>query len=229
MCSTVLMATRLLPRAARLGNEQRLRGLPQLRRAAATVAAAARVLLDVSKAPAEPVVSVAELWSEIERVIGREQLTAAVATVREFVPDDDVDEDAEWRAELVKRYASVRGFIGLLVEVVDFGAVEAGAAIVAAVRQLPALLGKRRIGAEDIAGALVTGSWRRLVYGSPDLTSGTVDRPAYVFCVLEQLHRALRRRDVYVQGADRWGDPRARLLDGHVWEAARPQRWRRLA
>jgi len=217
------MATRLLTQATLRGNDERLRSLPRLRRAAATVAAAARVLLDVPEAAAERPVSVAELWGELERVIGREQLAAAVATVSEFVPDQDADDDAEWRAELVKRYPSVRGFIALLVEIVDFGAVEAGAAIVAAVRQLPALLDRRRLAAADIDGGLVAGSWRRLVYANADLTSGAVDKAAYVFCVLEQLHRALRRRDVYARGADRWGDPRARLLDGPAWQSARPR------
>jgi TnpA family transposase len=219
----VLMATRLLAQATRRGNDERLRGLPRLRRATATVAAAARVLLEAPEASAERPASVAELWGEIERQVGRAQLAAAAATVSEFVPDQDADDDGEWRAELVKRYASVRGFIGLLVEVVDFGAVEAGAMIVGGVRQLPALLGRRSLTAEDIAGGLVAGSWRRLVYSNPDRTSGAVDKAAYVFCVLEQLHRALRRRDVYARGADRWGDPRAQLLDGQAWTAARPR------
>jgi hypothetical protein len=43
------------------------------------------------------------------------------------------------------------------------------------------------------------------------------------FCVLEALHRGLRRREIDVEGADRWGDPRARLLDGERWETARPR------
>ena len=115
----VLMATRLLAQATRRGNEERLRSLPRLRRAAATVATAARVLLDAPEASADRPVSVAELWGEIDRLVGREQLAAAVATVSEFAPDQDADDGAEWRAELVKRYPSVRGFIGLLVEVVD--------------------------------------------------------------------------------------------------------------
>jgi len=38
----VLMATRLLAQATRRGNDERLRSLPRLRRAAATIAAAAR-------------------------------------------------------------------------------------------------------------------------------------------------------------------------------------------
>ncbi len=40
--------------------------------------------------------------------------------------------------------------------------------------------------------------------------------PAYVFCVLEALHAALRRRDVYAVGADKWGDPRARLIEARL-------------
>jgi TnpA family transposase len=39
--------------------------------------------------------------------------------------------------------------------------------------------------------------------------------------VLEHLHRGLNRRDVFAKGSDRWGDPRARLLDGEAWEQAK--------
>jgi hypothetical protein len=41
-----------------------------------------------------------------------------------------------------------------------------------------------------------------------------VDRDAYVVRVLEQLYRALNRRDVFASPSNRWADPRARLLDG---------------
>jgi len=50
-----------------------------------------------------------------------------------------------------------------------------------------------------------------------------VDHRAYAFCVLEHLHRALRRRDVYAEGSDCWSDPRARLLDGEAWQRAMPE------
>jgi hypothetical protein len=43
---------------------------------------------------------------------------------------------------------------------------------------------------------------------------GSVDRDAYVVCVLEQLHRALNNRDVFASPSHRWSSPRARLLDG---------------
>ena len=48
-----------------------------------------------------------------------------------------------------------------------------------------------------------------------------MDRDAYVVCVLEQLHRALGRRDVYARPSHRWADPRALLLDGERWDAVR--------
>src|SRR5450755_4450507 len=50
-----------------------------------------------------------------------------------------------------------------------------------------------------------------------DVTEGVspvVDRDAYVLRVLEQLHRALRVRDVHATPSQRWGDPRAQLESG---------------
>jgi hypothetical protein len=49
-----------------------------------------------------------------------------------------------------------------------------------------------------------------------------VDFHAYTFCVLDELHTALRRRDVFVAPSWRYADPRAGLLDGAEWEATRP-------
>ncbi len=48
-----------------------------------------------------------------------------------------------------------------------------------------------------------------------------MDRDAYVVCVLEQLFRALKRRDIFASPSHRWSDPRARLLQGKGWEAVR--------
>jgi hypothetical protein len=80
----------------------------------------------------------------------REQLAEALATIAAVVPDTDGDDDAEWRAELVARYGTVRGFIRLLVEVIDFGAVEVGAPVVRALKRLPDLIGRKKVGAEEV-------------------------------------------------------------------------------
>ncbi|MGH9224309.1 MAG: Tn3 family transposase [Acidimicrobiales bacterium] len=69
-----------------------------------------------------------------------------------------------------------------------------------------------------IQGDLVSGSWKGLVFPP----GGGVDRNAYVFCVLTEFHRRLRRRDVYAERSTRWRDPRAQLLSGDAWSSAKP-------
>jgi hypothetical protein len=59
------------------------------------------------------------------------------------------------------------------------------------------------------------------VLSAPHLEPGTVHWKAYAFCVLEQLHRMLRRREVFATNSSKWGDPRAKLLDGAAWEQAK--------
>jgi len=96
--------------------------------------------------------------------------------------------------------------------------------VLAALRGLPTLLGRKKVRPGEINGEVVPAGWRRLVYAGPDLEPGTIDRRAYVFCVLEQFHRHLRRRDSYAAGSARWGDPRAELLEVRRGRQPRPPR-----
>jgi hypothetical protein len=113
----------------------------------------------------------------------------------------------------------VKPFIEQLASVVPWGSTAAGSPIVAAVKALPRVAAARKPGLEHIKGFedLITGSWQRLVLGNPKRDPPLIDRPAYVFAVLEALHSALRRRDVYAVGADKWGNPRARLIEERLW------------
>lgn len=87
-----------------------------MRKAAKKVAAAVDVLMTTPPATESgEMVSVVDAWSPIEQVVPREQLAEALATIDVVVPDTDGDDDAEWRAVLVTRYGTVRGFIRLLV------------------------------------------------------------------------------------------------------------------
>ncbi|WP_159038147.1 hypothetical protein [Streptomyces sp. WM6386] len=191
-----LTATKLLAKAERLATEAKLKAQPQLQKAALQVAAAVDVLMATPPATETgEMVSVLDAWSTIGQVVPRKQLAAALATIAVAVPDGDGDDEAEWWTELVVRYGTGRSFTRLLVEVIDFGAVPAGVPVVEALKRLLELIGRKKAGAGEVAGELVTGSWRRLVFADPDIEAGLVDRAAYSFCVLEHLHRALRRRD----------------------------------
>lgn len=222
----LLITSNLLARAERAGKAEQLRTFPKLRSAARTMASAMEVLMSAPEATADRLVSLVEVWKAIEEVVPRERLAAAVETVAAFVPVTDDDAAAEWRAELVKRYRTVQGFIELLLEVIRFRAVAAGRPVLAMVRTAAAMAkSRRRHGPGDIAAhePLITGSWRPLVYRNPDLPEGQIDKAAFMLCAVMHLHQALRRRDVFAEGADRWSDPRARLLEGAAWEAARPK------
>ena len=129
------------------------------------------------------------------------------------------------RAALAGRYNTVRPFLTLLGESAALHAAPGGERVLAAVRALPELAGRRvtqkPLTGGEIDSELVTPAWKRAVYASTEQPAGAVDRDAYVVCVLEALHRALGRRDVCARPSHRWADPRALLLDGQRWEAVR--------
>lgn len=126
---------------------------------------------------------------------------------------------------MVKRYPTVRPFLPMLCQVIQFGATPEGDRVLRAVQALPALWGggRNRVGVGEIDEDLLIGSWKRLVLAAPELEPGTVDWRAYTFCVLEQFHRHLNRRDIFATNSSKWGDPRAKLLSGTAWTSAKPR------
>lgn len=161
-----------------------------------------------------------ERVTQIEAVISRTELRDVVAAVTDMVAPPDADEDGEMRARLAARIVTVSGLLKVLTEVIVFGASEDGRAVLAAVKGLPKLLDGRRsrnLTVEDVDAELVRGSWRPLVFPG----EGKVDKNAYVFCVLTQFHSRLKRREIYAETSTRWRDPRAQLLDGAAWAAAK--------
>jgi len=223
----VLMTNDLLARAARQSRKEKLRRYPRLSKDAGKLAAAVGVLLDALDQ--EEQLPLELIWEEIETKVSREELRAAVAHLMEVAQPPDADPDGEWRAALVDRYASVRVFVPMLCETIHFGATADAVGVLSALRELPRLLDARAtkavpagfLDASQVAVDVVpAGWWQRLVF-KPGRPEDTVDRAAYVFCVLEQFHRHLLRRDVYATPSTRYGDSRAKLLAGPAWEAAK--------
>ena len=216
----LIMTTELLGKAERETAKKRAREHPRLARASVKLAAAVGKLLEVFSSI--ETMRIEDVWREIEAVASREELRAAVETVDELVPHLDEDDEGEVRTRLSERIRMVSGFLRELCEVIELGSNAEGERVLAEMRRMPWLLDHRRkLKASDIDEGLVRGSWRRLVYGGPAAADGTVDRSAYVFCVLTQFHRHLKRRDVYAPGSSRWRDPRAQLLSGEAWENAK--------
>ena len=158
-----LMATKLMGPAERAAVRDRLRMLPRLQKASSTLAAAGRAWLGVVDDAGEEPVDFASAWARMHAAVPRDLLAAAVATVEELAPADEGDQDAGTRAELVKCYNTVRPFLPILAEVLPLGATDADQPVFAAARNLPWLLGRKRVRRDQVDEALITGSWRRLV------------------------------------------------------------------
>jgi TnpA family transposase len=192
--------------AVKADKKARLRTLKDLDAAAATLASACQMVLDGALPDAE-------LRARLFEKIPREMLTQALDGVNALIrPADDV-----YYRELDAKYKTVRRFLPALVEHIRFGANAAGEPVVAAFEWLRANLARKKPGNEaprDIIGK----AWRRHVLRE----DSSIDVHAYTFCVLDELHTALRRRDVFVAPSWRYADPRAGLLDGSEWEATRP-------
>ncbi|GAF45449.1 hypothetical protein [Rhodococcus wratislaviensis] len=209
----VLMATRLVRVAQRASQKNKAADLPKQAQAGHTLAAAVAVLLaamdeageDAADVGSKATLDVASVMVAIEQVAPRDRLAVAVATVEMLAPADEDDDDGAWREELVKRFGVVRQFLPSLAQVVSFSATGTGQAVLDALRELPALIGRKRVKESEIRTDLVKGSWRRLVTGNPDPPAGVIDRHAYVLCVLEALWKALRYREVYATDSKRWG------------------------
>ena len=222
----VLMVNDLVARAQRQSAAEKVRQYPRVSRDAARLAAAVGVLFESSD---DQDVTLAEIWDAIDDVVPRWELRAALESIAALTPATQADPGGEWRAMLVERYAVVRKFVPVLVRTIDFGATAEAAPVLEALQGLPDLMDARatrrvptgyldeQLVALDIVPA---GWWQRLVL-APDRPAGTVDRAAYVFCVLEQFHQRLRGRDIYATASSRWTDPGARLLSGPAWDAAR--------
>ncbi|MBV9085681.1 MAG: Tn3 family transposase [Acidobacteriaceae bacterium] len=73
-----------------------------------------------------------------------------------------------------------------------------------------------RAAAGDPPVSILNRGWRRYV-----LEGETFDRKAYVFCCMDRLRSALRRRDLFVAPSIRYADARLGLLSGPAWDTAR--------
>lgn len=195
----------LLARSINSGKKARLRTLRDLD-------AAALSLAEIS----EKVITPAWTDEQVRTFLTEKQtrITEAVATIYELArPADD-----NYYQEIVARYPAVRRFFPALLRTVEFASNEAGRPVLKSLTFLRDLEGQKQPVMDNAPMEVVPASWKRHV--AP--TGEPVDRRYYTLCVLERLHEALRRHDVFVNESTRWGDPRAKLLTGVYWERVRP-------
>jgi TnpA family transposase len=192
--------------AAKADKKARLRSLKDLDQAASVLAVACRTLLD-------PALADSALRDTVFAHTPPHRLAQALACVDALVrPPDDV-----YYRELDTRYRALRRFLPTLLKHIQFGASPAGESVAAGFEWLR--MHELRVKPEPPAPRdVITKPWQRYVLRE----NGGINPRAYTFCVLDELRKALRRRDVFVSPSWRYADPRAGLLTGEEWETARP-------
>jgi TnpA family transposase len=184
----------------------RLRALQDLDRPANTLLQACHVILD-------PDCPDDELRARVFAATPKEELMKAVEEAMVLIrPSDEV-----FYEELEKRYRSVRRYLPAVLKHLDFGSTPTGKKVLEALKWLRE--------AEDPSKPtkpaprdIITKPWEhRVLQGTAE-----VHPKPYTFCALDQLHEALKRREVFVERGWRYADPRAGLLKGAEWEATRP-------
>lgn len=202
-----LMTSLALKGEARRKRE-RLRSLKDLDQAALVLREAVRLLLD-------PGVPAAEVRATVLSRIGGGPLRQAEMTVTELASE----EDDPGPHVLGQAYATVRRFVPQLLRTVLLDGTPGARPLLDAwtFSQRMERSGRDKPHWKDAPRAVVTKAWERRVFPG----RGEVDRQAYTLCVLDRLHQALKRREVFVPRSGRYTDPRAEMLQGEVWTAAR--------
>jgi TnpA family transposase len=200
-----ILITEIFSDAERASNRARLRTIKDLDAAAIRLTHVCRLVLDSA-------VSDGELRSAIFNIVTSDDLTAAVDQVDALVrPPEDV-----YYRELAESYRRVRRFLPMLLRTVRFGSTPAGEAVIESLNFLLQIEEQGRAKAGDPPLDIVTKGWRRYVSAGDSF-----DHKAYVFCWLDRLRSALRRRDIFVAPSVRYADPRTGLINGPAWDAAR--------
>ncbi|HIE5012464.1 MULTISPECIES: Tn3 family transposase [Enterobacteriaceae] len=192
--------------AKKTGQKKRLRTLKDLDRAALLLPRACALLLDEDTGD-----------DLLRKTIFSSVPVARLAESVEKVNELARPQDTNFQDEMVEQYGRVRRFLPALLRDLHFRAAPDGEHTLAAIHYLAELNGSKKRILDDAPEHIISGPWKRLVYDA----EGRIQRAGYSLCLLERLQDALRRRDIWLENSDRWGDPRQKLLQGEEWQAQR--------
>ncbi len=203
-----LLITDITAQAKRLGQKQRLRTLRDLDKAALLMKNVCSLLLDDQ-------VNDDSIRSVLFESVSKEKLQQAIDTVESLARPADEN----YHQELVDRYRRVRMFLPELLKRIEFSATSAGQKVLRSLQYLKSLEGSKTTILSSAPTEVIEKSWLRLVFDDKK----RIRKQAYTLCVLAQLQDSLRRRDVFVNGSHRWGDPSIKLIEPTEWRSKKPQ------
>ena len=203
-----MLITKIAGEAKKLGKKKRLRTLKDLDKSALRLASICALILDDETEDIE-------LRDVIFSKVSKEQLTASIDTINKIArPIDD-----NFQKEMVEQYGKVTRFLPRLLNDIKVKAAPSGEQTIEAFNYLVELGRSRSNYLEDPPLSIVSKPWQNLVFEK----DGKINRKAYTLCFLDKFQDSLRRRDIYIENSDRWGDPRVKLIRQSEWQVKRLQ------
>jgi len=203
-----LLITGIAGEAKKIGQKKRLRTLKDLDKSALALAAVCALILNEETEDSQ-------LREIIYTKLSKVKLAQSIEIVHSIArPSSDNFHD-----EMVEQYGKVKRFLPRLLNDIAVKAAPAGEVTLEAFDYLAELGNSRKQTLDNPPLEIITNPWKRLVFDK----EGRVTRRGYTLCFLDKLQDSLRRRDVFIENSDRWGDPRSKLLQGADWQANRIQ------
>lgn len=203
-----LLITGISGKAKKNGQKKRLRTLKDLDKSALTLAEVCQLILNEETQNNQ-------LRKKIYTRFPKEKLLESISIINDLArPSDDKFHD-----EMIEQYGRISRFLYRLLNDITFKAAPAGKSTLEAFNYLKSLGQFRKQILDAPPLDIITKPWKRLVFNK----EGKITKQGYILCFLDNLQDALRRRDIYVENSDRWGDPRAKLLQGVDWQGSRIQ------
>jgi hypothetical protein len=196
-----------LRKADNKGKAERLKTIPALDRAAAQLRDAVLFVLDEEQ-PDQG------LRAAIFEAIPREQLEKDVQTVDALIRGGD---ETRYFDQLIDHYSQMRRFLPMLLHMIKFHSHSSPDPVLDALAFLRRREDNPELSMEKAPLAVITKNWHKLV-----LSEEIPDHRFYALCALERLQDGLHRRDIFLPKSERWGNLRAKLLQGDEWRQARP-------
>ncbi|NOZ54444.1 MAG: Tn3 family transposase [Gammaproteobacteria bacterium] len=203
-----LLITNIVGEAKKIGQKKRLRTLKDMDKSALELAQVCALILNDKTEDSQ-------LRELIFNRFPKTQLVESIAIVNDLArPSND-----RFYNEMVEQYGKVRRFLPRLLNDITFSAAPAGKITLEALYYLADFGSSHKQNLDNPPLDIISNPWKRLVFNK----EGQVIKRGYTLCFLDKLHDSLRRRDVYVENSDRWGDPRTKLLQGTTWMANKIQ------
>jgi len=203
-----LLITGIAGEAKKIGQKNRLRSLKDLDKSALALASICALILDENTKDEQ-------LREAIYATMPRKAMLESIDTIQAIARPNNT----QFHDEMVEQYGKVRRFLPQLFRHVSFVASPEGKAILEAFKYLSELGNSRKTYLEDPPLDIIPRTWKRLVFDKEN----RINKRGYTLCFLDKLQDSLRRRDIFIENSDRWGDPRSKLLQGTHWEANRIQ------